>query len=333
MKDFALVSKIAFVSNRDDPTGDLFRTAEIYLMDPDDPLHPHRLTNNTYGDGFPMLSPDGKHIVFDSNRLTWTPEIPNISDLFVIDADGENETWLTRGTSASWSPDSKDIVFHASDLYYDSGGTRTELPIRGDPGAPTVDSDLFVANVDDLAAAETILAKTQLVTNITNTPDQIEEDADWSAGGQIVFASHFVDDPLTETELYVINPDGTGRLQLTDNDYEERGASWSPDGTQIVFMARGADLGPNFEICVINADGTGFQQLTDNTVGDLTPSWSPDGTQILFQRPGNAAIAELWIMNSDGTGQMQLTDTPGFNSGAQWGVVRDYPLFGDDLLV
>ena len=149
-----------------------------------------------------MLSPDGKKIVFDSNRLNADSGQPlNVGDLFVMDADGTNQALLTRGSSATWSPDSKYIAFHASASYYASGGTDTGTPIKDDPGAAMTDSDLFVANVDDLAAAQDVLTRTQLATNITNTPDQIEDDADWSAspttapGGQsIVFTRHPVED-------------------------------------------------------------------------------------------------------------------------------------------
>jgi Tol biopolymer transport system component len=172
---FELVSKIAITTTQ---LANPLLGAEIYLINPDG-SDPQRLTNNTSGDGFPMLSPDGKKIVFDSNRLTADSGTLNISDLFVMDADGTNQTLLTRGSSATWSPDSKDIAFHASASYYESGGIRTGTPIKPDPGAATTDSDLFVANVDDLAAAQDVLAKTQLATNITNTPDQIEDDPDW----------------------------------------------------------------------------------------------------------------------------------------------------------
>jgi hypothetical protein len=101
----------------------------------------------------------------------------------------------------------------------------TGYPIRPNPGSATSDSDLFVANVDDLASAKDVLAKTQQATNITNTPDQIEDEADWSTspttapGGQrIVFTSHPVtDDPSlsNQAEIYVMDPDGTGLVQLT----------------------------------------------------------------------------------------------------------------------
>ena len=334
---FELVSKIAITSTRDNPTGNPLLTAEIYLIDPDG-SNPQRLTNNSYGDSFPMLSPDGKKIVFDSNRLTADSGTLNISDLFVMDADGTNQELLTRGSSATWSPDGKDIVFHASASYYESGGARTGTPTRIDPGAATTDSDLFVANADDLAAAHNVRKKTELATNITNTPDQIEDDADWSAsptaapGGQsIVFTSHPVTDhPVlsNQAEIYVINPDGTGRLQLTDNDYEERGPSWSPDGTRILFSGRIGGGSADFEICVMNADGTGVQQLTDNTVPDLTASWSPDGTQIAFHRTVPGQGAQMFTMNpelnDDGSRPVatQVTSSPGLNLLAQWGQVR-----------
>jgi dipeptidyl aminopeptidase/acylaminoacyl peptidase len=339
---FELVEKIAFSSTRDNPTGNPFFTAEIYLINPDG-TDPQRLTNNSFADSFAMLSPDGKKIVFDSNRLTADPLVPqtwNVDDLFVMDADGTNQELLTRGSSATWSPDGKDIAFHASASYYTSGGTDTGDPLNRQPGAATTDSDLFVANVDELAAAPDVLTKTQLATNITNTPLLIESDADWSAspttapGGQSIV---FISDPVgdhpefsNQAEIYVINPDGTEPLQLTRNDYEERAPSWSPDGTRIVFSARIGGDQNDFEICVMNADGSGFQQLTNNTVFDLTPSWSPDGTQIAFQRPVPGQGIQMFTMNPelnpDGTLPVatQVTFGPGINLIGQWGEVRTH---------
>src|SRR5262249_37737830 len=199
--------------------------------------------------------------------------------------------WLTRGSSATWSPDSKNITYHAS-------ASGTGLPTTTDPGAATSDSDIFVANVDDL------LARTAAPENITNSPDAIDNDPEWSPDGtKIAFTSHSAADPdprnPSDAEIYTINPDGAGLTRLTFNNYEERAPSWSPDGSRIVFMARvGIRGGNNFEICVMNADGTNFVQLTDNAVFDGTPSFSPDRQKIVFHR--SPAPHQMWMMNADG---------------------------------
>ncbi len=335
---FRLASTIAFTSTRDNPTVNPAFSFEIYLINPDG-TNARRLTDNNYGDGFPVLSRDGKKIVFDSNRLTAATGTLNVSDLFVMNTDGTDQTLLTRGSSATWSPESKTIAFHASASYYASGGLVSGTPIRPDAGSATTDSDLFVANVDDLANAADVLAKTKQATNITNTPDQIEDDADWSTspttapdGQSIVFTSHPVTDkpsPSNQAEIYVMDPDGSNRLQLTHNDYEERAPAWSPDGTQILFSCRIGGGTTTFEICVMNADGTGLVRLTDNAVPDLTATWSPDGQQIVFHRPPVVGQpAQLFtmkpVLNPDGTlpTATQLTFPPGLNVLANWGELR-----------
>ena len=61
-----------------------------------------------------------------------------------------------------------------------------------------------------------------------------------------------------------MNPDGSGRKQLTFNNEEERAPSWSPDGTKILYMCRALWLnsGTDFELCVMDADGSNLQ-VTD----------------------------------------------------------------------
>ena len=83
----------------------------------------------------------GKRIVFESNRIGITePNLPptdrcatcsnqHVFDLFVMNPDGSEQVHLTRGSSATWSPDSKNIAFHAS-----ASGTGADQgrPGRGD---------------------------------------------------------------------------------------------------------------------------------------------------------------------------------------------------------
>jgi TolB protein len=306
-----LVSTIAFVSTRDDPANP-FLGAEIYLM-AENGENQRRITANADGDGLPVLSPDGKTIVFDSNRLRAEGEPLNTSDLFLMNTDGTEQAWLTRGSSATWSPDGKSVAFHRS-------ASGTGLPIKPDPGAATFDSDIFVANVDD------VLAGVAGPRNLTNSPAAIDDDADWSPDGErIAFTSHDVNDNHMNSvtaEIYVMNADGSGGppVRLTNNVEEERAPAWSPDGSRIAFMCRRG--GSDFEICVMNADGTDQVQLTDNTVLDATVSWSPDGGQLAFSRMVAAGRQQVFRMNVDGTGETQLTSEAGTNLLARWGQLR-----------
>jgi TolB protein len=319
--------------------------SEIYLTNPD-LTNPRRLTDNASFDGFSALSPDGKKIVFDSARLTGcaTCEFPwtlNRSDLFLMNTDGTEQTFLTHGSSATWSPDSKNIAFHAS-----ASGSGT--PLRTDPGSATSDSDILIANVDDLLTGK---EQPRNLTKSPHRPGIVNEDSDWSPDGKTIAYTRHVDsdNPVVSdtAEIYLLAADGTGTpKRLTYNDSEERGPSWSPDGSRIVYACRlGAPLPGNtfprtFEICVIDVKTGDVQRLTENNVGDLTPTWSPDGSKILFHRavgiqlsegspiPINPlAVQQLFVMTEkpDGTWTPAVQMTfpgDGWNNLANWGELR-----------
>jgi Tol biopolymer transport system component len=367
--DFHLESTIAFTSTRDHVNDGLMPPTlggEIYLANPD-MTNPRRLTYNTDEDDFASLSPDGKKIVFDSNRdrpaagstsdpcsaANTPPFSCYTSDLFLMKTDGSEQSLLTRGGSATWSPDSKQIAFHAS-----ASGSGT--PLRNQPGSATTDSDIFVARVDETGVENRTNITRSWTVNSDGTRIRTADDPDWSPDGEsIVFTAHNVGDegpnyPKTpfnssSAEIYEINADGTGTpTQVTkENGYEERGPSWSPDGTRIAFACRigsaGNDPITDFEICVLNKnpDGTWPDhphpvQLTDNDVMDLTPTFSPDGQKILFHRTVGAqgsANQQLFVMNAalkangDVPDATRLTDgTPtspdGINHLANWGELR-----------
>jgi TolB protein len=304
---------IVFVSTRDNPGGTLANASEIYLMDADG-TNARRLTDNQDADTLPAISPDGKRIVFDSNRLRAPDQPVNTQHVFLMNVDGSGQTLLTRGSSASWSPDGRRIAFHAS-------ASGAAAPTRVEPGAPATDSDIFVADVDDL------LKHLATARNLTNSPATIDDDADWSPDGRrIVYTSrasttkgsNAVNDP--SVEIFVINADGSGSpVRLTNNDEEERAPAWSPDSTRILYVARKG--GPDFEVCVMNADGTDVRQLTENAVGDLTSSWSLDGREITFHRVVSPGRFQLFTIGADGRGERQITDTRGLNGFPKWGRV------------
>ena len=237
--------------------------------------------------------------MFDSNRLRGAGPL-NTSDLFVMNTDGTGQTHLIRAASPTWSPDSKRIAFHAS-------ASGTGLPILTTPGSATSDSDLFIANVDDL------LKRVEAPRNVTNTPDFIDDDPDWSPDGHtLTFTRHDVDGNhmnAVTAEIYTLDVHGSGEPQrLTFNGFEERAPDVSPDGTRIVFMCGVGDPAnpppapqlPTFELCVINADGTGEIHGSPTTGwATATPNWSPDGQQIVFHRDLGGGRNQLFVINPD----------------------------------
>lgn len=319
-KKTVMTSTIAFVSTRHVavPAEPPLVDTQIYLMNGDG-TNVRRLTENKHTDNFPALSPDGRRIVFESNRLRAEGEPANISHLFLMNTDGTSQTPLVPGSSATWSPDGKRIAFH------NSASGKGEL-ISGLPGAASNDSDIFILNVDDF------LSKKSPARNITNNPDTVDDDPDWSPDGKkIAFTSHSVTDDQTNSvtaEIYVLDGGGKGKpRRLTNNKEEERAPDWSPDGKLIAYSCRKGEvvegrLFGTFEICIMNADGSGQKRITNNRVPELTVSWLPDGKRLMFQRAvGGRGMFQLFIINADGTGERQITTTPGLNGFANWGEI------------
>ena len=63
-------------------------------------------------------------------------------------------------------------------------------------------------------------------------------------------------------DICVMNSDGSGLRNLTNNTARGRWPCWSPDGKKIAFVTQ-KDL--NSDICVMNSDGSGLRNLTNNT--------------------------------------------------------------------
>lgn len=99
--------------------------------------------------------------------------------------------------------------------------------------------------------------------------------------GRILY-SHF---DGVDYEIFVVDQDGNLE-QLTDNEFNDWGATWSPDRSQIAFRS---DRDGLTRIFVMDVDGSNVEAVTPQTLwaGDLgrtgTPAWSPDGTSIAFE--------------------------------------------------
>ena len=77
------------------------------------------------------------------------------------------------------------------------------------------------------------------------------------------------------SQIWLVNPDGSGDTLLMPETVDDSQPAWSPDGKRIVFT-RFNSADQTSEIWIVNADGTGAQRLT---VGhdDHEPAFSGDG--------------------------------------------------------
>ena len=83
----------------------------------------------------------------------------------------------------------------------------------------------------------------------------------------------FVSNRDGNTEIYVMNPDGTGQKNLTNSNDMDSQPSWSPDGKKITFLSFSTK-----GICIMNSDGSGKKYLTNiiNYQGEnYSLCWSP----------------------------------------------------------
>jgi Tol biopolymer transport system component len=225
-------------------------------------------------DSNPAWSPDGTKLAFNSNR-------EGKFEIWVMDADGANQVRLTTspgGTEAfdpAWSPE----------------GTRISYTMTADY-VEVFDWDIHVMDADGSNDTD--------ITSPNQTLEYMDSGASWAPdGSRIVFTG------VREGayEILSVLPDGSDELNLTSDDVPTYAnindmASYSPDGTTILYASQPNDGSNDWDLWTMNPDGSNkVAILPDDEWEDLFPSWSPDGTQIIFASNRGEFGQDVFVMD------------------------------------
>lgn len=99
----------------------------------------------------------------------------------------------------------------------------------------------------------------------------------------------FVSNRDGNSEIYIMNPNGSGQTNLTQHRGNDYSPVWSPTGKQILFASDRA--GKISDLYVMDADGDGVRRVFVKKMERRHPTWSPDGEQIAYYRVDRGEVA------------------------------------------
>lgn len=227
-----------------------------------------QLTTGTHWNDKPSWSPDGRAVVFTSNRKG------KGQDIFCVSAEGGEVTALTDlqrwADSPVFSPDGQRIAF-----------------ISNEAG----NNDVWVMDADGAN-------RTQVTVH-----EGSDKHVRWAPDGKgLYFSSDRIDG---DADIWHIDIATGETRQVNRDDGADITPAPSPDGALIAFCSnrqlREDASNPNADrdkdIWMMRADGSMAVRLTANQGADYSPCWSPDGNYLLYTSNESADVCHLRMVD------------------------------------
>lgn len=260
------------------------------------PLKSVQVTTSAGLDLFPALSPDGKRLIYASDRggdfeLYVRSTEPGGNDVAVT-ADGQ------QNFQPAWSPDGQLVAYHSQ-----KRGGIWIIPLAG--GSP------------------------RRLTDFGSRPS-------WSADGtQLAFQSEALVDlaanavpAMPPSTLWVVAATGGKPRQVTSSGTPaggHGGAQWSPDGRRLVFTASDRRAS---SVWSIGIDGRDLKMMSSVQVYGYDPIYSADAGRIYFSGLSQSGNYGLWSLDIDPAngsprGEAQQIADLGMGSSRHLNMARD----------
>jgi TolB protein len=201
------------------------------------------------------------------------PKERRVKRLALMDQDGANTRYLTRGDdlvlTPRFSPTTQEITY----MSFGQGDPRVYLLNLDNPGQREV-----VGNFPGMTFAPRF------------SPD----------GGSVIMSLQ----RGGNSNIFVMNLGSKAITRLTDSAAIDTAPSFSPDSTKICFES---DRGGRPQIYVMPASGGTAQRISFGEGSYSTPVWSPRGDVIAFTKQGGGSFS-IGVIKPDGSGERILTE-------------------------
>jgi Tol biopolymer transport system component len=295
--------------------------------------HMKNVTRLTFdGDnGEAYFSPDGKRLIFQSNRGGYACD-----KIWIMNTDGSDMHMVSPDhgahTCSYFFPDNSKIIFASTSHLTGNCPPKPDIPKGFGHVWPLYPYDIFIAGMDGTKPFR-----------ITDHPEYDAEPIISPDGKQIVFGSKRFGD----FDVYLMESDGSNVRRLTDRIGYDGGPWISPDGKRIVWRAWYPETAKEkalwqkcmdnnyivpvpLDLWIMDSDGGNKKMILRNGATNFAPSWHPDGNRIIFSsnmddwqedRKMFGHNFELYIVNADGTGLERITYNRTFDG---------FPMFSPD---
>ena len=277
--------RIAFSSDRGGG-GD----AEIYTMRPQGG-GVIQVTDAPGNSIFSDWTPDGRKIVFDSDRVTGgcSEQRCNV-EIFITNVNGSDVRRLTRSPafegSPAVSPDGRRVAF--------------ESDRDGDP-------EIYTMWLDGTH-----------VKQVTHN-DWLDFNPSWSPSGRRLAYQSNSGRGFDQSAIFTIGVAGSHRRRVTPWRLKAGAVDWAPGGVRLTFNSNDV-VDAASAIYTIRKDGSELRRLTSPAPGDSSflPTWSPDGRNIAFARAANR-VPDIYVIGRGGRNLRRLTRAPSDDFAPDWG--------------